>query len=136
MLNKARNGNNTTNRYQYAKIKKHARKDILWQLVCFQHWSRASIIQLYRETFKIWTDASGTKGIGGHYNFKHLFAADVPRRHRRKTYQLEGDVWDSAHSIFYGTNIGQTENSSCIVIIKGVVDAVNKKPIRGQQSDH
>lgn len=71
------------NPYRYAKITKHARRDMLWWVIFLHHWSRISIIQMSRPTHQVWTDASGTKGIGSIYG-DQLFATRVPRRHRKK----------------------------------------------------
>src|SRR5213075_1612930 len=129
MLNQARNSNRKTNPYWYTKVTKLARKDILWWLVFLRHWSRVTIIQEIRKVSHVWTDASGKKGIGGHYD-TDLFASHVPRRHRRKHIN-----WKEMFAVLHAVLLWYKhwENGKLIVHCDNdsVVDAINKKSIRG-----
>jgi len=129
MLNQAKNANRETNPYRYIKVTKHARRDILWWLVFLRYWSRVTIIQETRKVFHVWTDASGKKGIGGHYN-THLFASHVPRRHRHKHINWK-EMFAVLHALFLWHK--HWENGKLIVHCdnRAVVDAINKKSIRG-----
>ena len=128
-LSHANKSNRQSNPYRYAKITKHARRDILWWLIFLRHWSCISIIQMKRPLFEIWTDASGTKGIGGIFE-QHLFSAHVPRRHRTKHIN-----WKEMYAILYALLLWHShwENGELLVHCdnEAVVDAVNKRSIRG-----
>jgi hypothetical protein len=88
-----------------------------------------SIIQEAREEFHVWTDASGKKGIGGHYNH-YLFAAHVPRRHRRKHINCK-EMYAVLHALILWHE--HWKNGKLIIHCdnQSVVDSLNKKSIRG-----
>jgi Reverse transcriptase (RNA-dependent DNA polymerase) len=128
-LAKANASSRVRNPYHYARISKHTRRDILWWLIFLNHWSCISIIQIKRPFHEIWTDASGTKGIGGIY-LDHSFAAHVPRRHRKKHIN-----WKEMYAILYAFLLWHShwENGELLVHCdnQAVVDAINKRSIRG-----
>jgi hypothetical protein len=117
------------NPYRYTHLSRHARRDMLWWLVFLQHWSCISIIQIKRPLHELWTDASGTKGIGGIY-LTHLFSAHVPRRHRKKHIN-----WKEMYAVLYAFLMWHPhwENGELLVHCDNdtVVDAINKRSIRG-----
>jgi hypothetical protein len=87
----ANSSNRDHNPYRCTRISRHAKWDMLWWLLLLRHWSHISIIQIKRPLHEMWTSASGKKGIGGTY-LTHLFSAHVPRCHRKKHINLEGNV--------------------------------------------
>ena len=121
--------NRDRNPYRYTRLSRHARRDMLWWLLFLQHWSCISIIQIKRPLHEIWTDASGTKGIGGIY-LTHLFSAHVPRRHRKKHIN-----WKEMYAVLYAFLMWHPhwENGELLVHCDNdaVVDAINKRSIRG-----
>jgi Reverse transcriptase (RNA-dependent DNA polymerase) len=125
----ANSSNRDRNPYRYTRLSRHARRDILWWLLFLQHWSCISIIQIKRPLHEIWTDASGTKGIGGIY-LTHLFSAHVPRRHRKKHIN-----WKEMYAVLYAFLMWHPhwENGELLVHCDNdaVVDAINKRSIRG-----
>jgi len=124
------NAINPRNPYRYARISKHSKRDVLWWLIFLRHWSCISIIQVKRPFHEIWTDASGTKGIGGIYLDHLLFSAHVPRRHRRKHIN-----WKEMYAILYAFMLWHShwENGELLVHCdnEAVVEAINKRSIRG-----
>ena len=102
---------------------------MLWWLVFLKCWSRVSIIQIKRPLHKIWTDASGSKGIGGYY-LDHFFAAHVPRWHRRKHIN-----WKEMYAVLYAFLLWHShwEHGEVLVYCdnQAVVKAINKRSIRG-----
>ena len=117
------------NPYRYTRISRHARRDMLWWLLFLRYWSRISIIQIKRPLHEIWTDASGTKGIGGIY-LTHLFSAHVPRHHRKKHIN-----WKEMYAVLYAFLLWHPHwvNGELLVHCDNdaVVDAINKRSIRG-----
>lgn len=128
-LTKANSANLSLNPYRYTRISRHAKRDALWWLFFLRHWSCVSIIQIKRPLYEIWTDASGTKGIGGIFT-DHLFSAHVPRRHRRKHIN-----WKEMYAILYAFLLWHShwENGELLVHCdnEAVVEAINKRSIRG-----
>ena len=116
--------NRNSNPYRYTRISRHARRDMLWWLLFLRNWSLISIIQIKRPLHEIWTDASGTKGIGGYY-LTHLFSAHVPRRHRKKHIN-----WKEMYTVLYAFLLWHShwENGELLVHCdnEAVVDAINK----------
>ena len=125
----ANSSNRERNPYRYTRLSRHARRDILWWLLFLQHWSCISIIQIKRPLHEIWTDASGTKGIGGIY-LTHLFSTHVPRRHRKKHIN-----WKEMYAVLYVFLMWHPhwENGELLVHCDNdaVVNAINKRSIRG-----
>ena len=89
--------------------------DIHWWLVFSQHWNGVRLLQPQRSTYHVYTDASGTKGMGG--VFQNLwFGVRVARRHRTKDIQFKelqailqailrwGDSWRGSHILFFCDN--------------------------------
>ena len=101
-----------------------------WWEVLLANWSSLNIEpRLDWHTHKVWTDASGKKGIGGFYN-SLLFATKVPKRHNTKhinwkemyavqhAFLLWHKHWEHGKVLLYGDN-------------SAVVDGLNKKSIDG-----
>ena len=128
-LSKAGSANTTVNPYRYARISWHAKCDSLWWLLFLRHWSCISVIQIKHPFHEIWTDASGSKGIGGIY-LSHLFSAHVPRHHRRKHIN-----WKEMYAVLYAFLLWHSnwENGELLVHCdnEAVVEAINKRSIRG-----
>jgi hypothetical protein len=80
---------------QPRRITAAMRADLRWWLAFLPQWDGITLIRPSRRTFWVWTDAAGTKGLGGYYLEDHAsplqdlsptqaFSARVPRHHRRK----------------------------------------------------
>jgi hypothetical protein len=77
------------------RITSSMRADLRWWLAFLPQWDGITLIRPSRRTYWVWTDAAGTKGLGGYYledseesllnlTARRAFSARVPRHHRRK----------------------------------------------------
>jgi len=102
---------------------------MLWWLLFLWNWSLISIIQIKCPLYEIWTDASGTKGIGEYY-LPHLFSTHVPPCHRKKHINSK-----EMYAILYAFLLWHPhwENGELLVHCDNevVVDAINKRSIYG-----
>jgi hypothetical protein len=105
------------------------RSDLHWWRLFLSHWSSISLIQISRPAFKLATDASGLKGIGGVYD-NRLFASRVPSRHRLKHIN-----WKEMFAILHAFILWHKEWAHGSLLIacdnSAVVDGVNKRSIKG-----
>jgi hypothetical protein len=80
---------------QSRRITSSMRADLRWWLAFLPQWDGITLIRPSRRTYWVWTDAAGTKGLGGYYlndpdepllnlTPARAFSARVPRHHRRK----------------------------------------------------
>ncbi|KAF4616706.1 hypothetical protein D9613_008807 [Agrocybe pediades] len=77
-----------TSRFQRRIVPKSARRDIAWWKQFALSWNGIRFISPQRETLHIYTDAAGTKGLGGHFG-SQWFSARCPRRYRHEHIQVK-----------------------------------------------
>src|SRR5882724_1809697 len=92
-------------------IPAYARADIKWWLTYARSWNRIQILEPKKPTRNIYTDASGSKGLGGTFE-DHWFSARCPHRFRSRDIQFKeiyavlqaiiqwGHLWKHNHVIF------------------------------------
>jgi len=122
--------NRKTHHLAHIRISKAAKRDLHWWTVLLHQWNGVAIIHsLPRPVITIYTDASGTKGIGGIWEDK-AFSVHLNRRHRTKHIN-----WKEMFAIFFAVSLWADEWIGCRVILmcdnSAVVDAINKKSMRG-----
>jgi hypothetical protein len=102
-----------------------ATTDLRWWITFLSNWS-GHIIHVY-------TDASGSKGIGGWWQ-RHAFSSRMPRRHRAKHI-----TWKEAYAILFAlAKWGQAWEGCQITFMcdnSTVVGAINKKSVHGDTID-
>jgi Reverse transcriptase (RNA-dependent DNA polymerase) len=121
--------------HPYARSTMAARRDLQWWLLFLNLWSCSIPIQTIdaRRTFRVATDASGTKGIGGVFG-KLVFAARLPRGHRKKHIN-----WKEMYAIYYALLLwcNHWQNNRVIIYCDNttVVGALTKRSVRGSTID-
>jgi ribonuclease HI len=108
-----------------------ARRDLQWWKTLLPMWSGISPIIPSRLETKIYTDASGKKGIGGYWeSTREIFSTRLPRRQRKKHINYKemfailyafaewGTKWKGHRVTIYCDN-------------EAVVKGINKRTIRG-----
>ncbi|GLB45363.1 putative transposition, RNA-mediated [Lyophyllum shimeji] len=102
-------------RFSCRRILASARADLTWWTTFAASWNGVHLLAPPRTVLHIYTDASGTKGIGGVFR-NHWFSARVPRRHKHKDIQFKellavaeavdrwGDQLRGAHIVFHVDN--------------------------------
>lgn len=68
-----------TSAFSHRRIPKALHHDIEWWSSTALHWNGVHLISPSRESVHVYTDASGTKGIGGIFG-SHWFSSHIPRR--------------------------------------------------------
>jgi len=116
-------------RHANRRLSAEAKRDLKWWLVLLNNWSGIRIIRHHRPSYFIYTDASGSKGIGGWWGPK-AFSTRIPRRHRTKHIN-----WKEAYAILFSLALwGNQLSGSSITFMcdnSSIVDAINNKSIRG-----
>jgi hypothetical protein len=104
--------------------------DLRWWTIFLQHWSGKRLIHQNRHIIHVYTDASGTKGIGGWWQNK-AFSSRMPRRHRKKHIN-----WKEAYAILFAlAKWGKNWEGYQIVFMcdnTTIVSALNKKSVHGE----
>lgn len=89
--------------------------DLRWWLTYCTPWNGIRLLQPSKPSVSIFTDASGTKGLGGVYD-DHWFSTRCPRRYRSRDIQFKeayavlqailrwGDMWSGCHVLFHVDN--------------------------------
>ena len=97
--------------FQRLRIPNGARSDLRWWSLFCATWNGVRIISPPMDALQVFTDASGTKGLGGIFG-DHWFSSRIPRRFRNEDIQFKeiyavlqavlrwGDQWDGAHVQF------------------------------------
>ena len=97
------------------RISKTAHLDIQWWSRFASGWNRVQFIAPNREVLHIYTDAAGTKGLGGHFGSK-WFASRCPHRYQPEHIQVKemlavvhavlcwGSEFSSKHIVFHVDN--------------------------------
>ena len=116
-------------RFRRTRISSPVKKDLRWWQLFLTSWSSIALIQLSRPTFQVFTDASGLKGIGGHYN-NQIFAARVPSRHRSKHIN-----WKEMFAVLHAFILWHKEwvHGSLTIVSDNttVVNGINKRSVKG-----
>ncbi len=98
--------------FQRLRIPNGARSDLRWWSLFCTTWNGVRIISPPMYALQVFTDASGTKGLGGIFGDRRWFSSRIPRRFRGEDIQFKeiyallqavlrwGDQWDSAHVQF------------------------------------
>ncbi|KAF7378022.1 Integrase/recombinase xerD [Mycena sanguinolenta] len=92
-----------------------ARRDIAWWATFALEWNGIRLIHPQRRTMHVYTDASGSKGIGGYFGTQ-WFSVRCPRRYRKQHIQVKemlavvhavlcwGDDFCGTHVVFHIDN--------------------------------
>jgi len=106
-----------------------ATRDLKWWSTFLKNWPGKRLIRQSRHEIHVYTDASGTKGIGGWWG-PHAFSSRMPRRHRAKHIN-----WKEAYAILFAlAKWGDSWSGYRITFMcdnTAIVDAINKTSIRG-----
>ncbi|TFY57507.1 hypothetical protein EVJ58_g6982 [Rhodofomes roseus] len=103
--------------YANRHIPNYARADLTWWRTFVPAWNGIRAIVPSRPVIHVYTDASGTKGIGGVFGM-HWFASRVPRRFRGTKRDIQfkelyavvqaalrwGEDWRQCHVVFHIDN--------------------------------
>jgi hypothetical protein len=115
------------------RIPLKARTDLRWWITLLRNWSGKRLIRQSRQIIHVYTDASGTKGIGGWWS-SHAFSSRMPRRHRSKHIN-----WKEAYAILFALAKWGHPWEGCQITFmcdnSSVVNAINKTSIRGDTID-
>jgi hypothetical protein len=94
--------------FQRLHIPSSARADLRWWTIFSSPWNGIRVLTDQRDAIDVYTDASGSKGLGG-YSDRSWFSARVPRRFRARDIQFKeiaailhailcwGDAWHGRH---------------------------------------
>ena len=97
------------------------------------HWSGIRMIQINRPCIRVYTDASGSKGIGGWYK-SEAFSSRCPRRHRSKRIE-----WKEAYAVLFAfAKWGHLWTGHTVIVMSDnstVVSALNSRSVHGQTID-
>ena len=74
--------------FSVRRLPSAVKRDLQWWRSVARTWNGIHILRSERPTLHIYTDASGTKGIGGTFQ-SNWFASRVPRRHCRQDIQFK-----------------------------------------------
>ncbi|PPQ83077.1 hypothetical protein CVT24_012468, partial [Panaeolus cyanescens] len=102
-------------RFHRLHVSSGVKADLRWWSTFCTSWNGVRLLGQAQQQHHVFTDASGTKGIGGHFQ-NHWFASRVPRRFRSRDIQFKelyailqailrwADVWSHSHVIFHCDN--------------------------------
>ena len=115
--------------YRRIRLNSTVKQDLRWWNLFLHGWSSVTLIQLARPKFEVFTDASGTKGIGGVFE-RNLFSSRVPQRHRSKHIN-----WKEMFAVLQALILWHTywTNGALTVVSDNtaVVNGINNRSIRG-----
>ena len=101
--------------FSVRRIPSSVKRDLTWWRSVATNWNGVQLLRANRPTLHVYTDASGTKGIGGIFH-SSWFATRVPRRHRTRDIQFKelfavqhavltwGHQFRGAHVVFHVDN--------------------------------
>jgi len=111
------------------RLSSEATRDLKWWFTFLRNWHGVRLIQQHRDNYFIYTDASGSKGIGG-WSGPDAFSTRMPRRHRNKHIN-----WKEAYAVLYAlASWGEELSGSQVTIMcdnEAIVHAINKRTVRG-----
>ena len=120
----------TKNRHTPRKLSANAKRDLKFWALFLSKWDGIRIICPHRRKFYIYTDASGSKGIGGWWG-PNAFSSRMPRRHRSKHIN-----WKEAYAILFALACWAEQLSGCSITFmcdnKTIVSALNNKSVHGE----
>ncbi|PPQ83082.1 hypothetical protein CVT24_012140, partial [Panaeolus cyanescens] len=102
-------------RFHRLHVSSGVRADLRWWTTFCTPWNGVRLLGQAQRLHHVFTDASGTKGIGGHFE-NSWFASRVPRRFRSRDIQFKelyavlqailrwADEWSSSHVVFHCDN--------------------------------
>ena len=112
------------------RLSSPATSDLRWWATFLPRWHGKRLIYHHRPVFFVYTDAAGTKGIGGWWS-SHAFSTRLPRRHRTKHIN-----WKEAYAILFSIALWGDQWKGCRIIFmcdnSSISDAINKTSIRGE----
>jgi hypothetical protein len=119
-----------TGPYSTRRLSTEAKRDLSWWSSLLRNWHGKQLIRKHRTSYFIYTDASGSKGIGGWWG-SQAFSSRMPRRHRSKHIN-----WKEAYAILFALAKWGQQLAGCQVTFmcdnSSIVDAINKTSIRGE----
>ena len=123
--------NRKTHHLAHVRVSSAAKRDLRWWKLFLHQWHGISVIRsLPRPVITIYTDASGTKGLGGIWGTQ-AFSVHVNRRHRGKHIN-----WKEMFAIFFAVSLWADNWLGSRVVLmcdnSAVVDAINKKSMHGE----
>ena len=101
--------------FSVRRLPSSVKRDLTWWRSVASNWNGVQLLRAARPTLHVYTDASGTKGIGGIFQ-SSWFATRVPRRHRNRDIQFKelfavqhavltwGHQFRGAHVVFHVDN--------------------------------
>lgn len=101
--------------FQRLRVPSGVHSDVHWWLTYCVPWNGVRFLRPSKPSVSIFTDASGTKGLGGVYG-DHWFSTRCPRRYRTRDIQFKeayavlqailrwGDEWAGSHVTFHVDN--------------------------------
>lgn len=101
--------------FELKHIPSGVRADLNWWRTFSRAWNGVRLLQPSRHSVDVYTDASGTKGIGGIFGLQ-WYASRVPRRYRERDIHFKeafailqailrwGDEWTDLHVKFFCDN--------------------------------
>jgi hypothetical protein len=126
------------------RVTSSMRADLRWWLAFLPQWDGITLIRPSRRIFWVWTDAAGTKGLGGYYledpdealrnvTPTRAFSARVPRHHRHKHINTKEmlavhkaiELWGTPGPLSGGRLILYIDNTA-------VVGGLAKRSIKGE----
>jgi hypothetical protein len=99
------------------RIPRAVRRDLQWWATFSPAWNGVLLISPQRDTFHIYTDASGSKGAGGHFD-SCWFSTRIPARYKLRDIQFKefyaiiqailrwGTHFSGKHIVFHTDNQG------------------------------
>ncbi|KAJ3534181.1 hypothetical protein NMY22_g7033 [Coprinellus aureogranulatus] len=104
-----------------------ARKDLEWWSSFAVSWNGIRFISPERETMHIYTDAAGTKGLGGHFG-NCWYSERCPRRYRHEHIQVK-EMLAVLHAVLRWGNELRRKHVIFHVDNEAIVSAINKLSI-------
>ena len=116
-----------------SRLSSPAKRDLQWWTILLPLWSRVRLIQPSRPRVHLYTDASGSKGIGGWWS-SSAFSARIPRRYRQKLID-----WKEAYAVLFAFAKWSTLWHGHTVVVhcdnSAIVSAISSRSIRGHAID-
>ena len=123
--------NRKSHHLAHVRITRAAKRDLLWWRIFLTNWHGVAVIRpMARPVVIIYTDASGTKGIGGIWG-RRAFSIHINQRHRKKHIN-----WKEMYAVFFAVTLWAEEWTGCKVLLmcdnSAVVDSIKKKSMAGE----
>jgi ribonuclease HI len=128
-------------RTHHIRISSHVKKDLTWWRTFLPQWNGVRILSNKSRTIRMWTDASGKKGIGGYFleagetpadirASTQLFSTTVPQRHKDKHINFK-----EMYAVWHALQNWTLESTASTVELhcdnEAVVAALTKGSIKG-----